>query len=111
MTSESKNNTETAKKDSNMDNNPPGIYVDLDCFMKNINILYNRTDNMMIDLSLLLSNIKTCSYVKKTLGNFKSEIGSKDKMDSNQLLEQISSKINIPQPNMVKLKNVKADIL
>lgn len=94
----------------NMGNNPPGVYVDLDCFMKNINVLQNRTDNMMIDLSLLLSNIKTCSYVKKTTSNHK--LSSKNKkIDSKQLLDQITSKINIPQPDTVQLKNVKADIL
>jgi hypothetical protein len=94
----------------NMGNNPPGVYVDLDCFMKNINVLQNRTDNMMIDLSLLLSNIKTCSYVKKTTSDHK--LSSKNKkMDSKQLLDQITSKINIPQPDTVQLKNIKADIL
>lgn len=94
----------------NMGNNPPGVYVDLDCFMKNINVLQNRTDNMMIDLSLLLSNIKTCSYIKKTTTDHK--LSSKNnKMNSKQLLEQITSKINIPQPDTVQLKNIKADVL
>lgn len=94
----------------NMGNNPPGVYVDLDCFMKNINVLQNRTDNMMIDLSLLLSNIKTCSYVKKTTSDNKLSLKNK-KMNSKQLIEQITSKINIPQPDTVQLKNVKADVL
>lgn len=93
----------------NMGNNPPGVYVDLDCFMKNINVLQNHTDNMMIDLSLLLSNIKSCSYVKKTLSD--STMPKNKKMDSKQLLEQITSKINIPQPDTVQLKNIKADVL
>lgn len=101
--------TNTNEKKHNMENNPSGVYVDLDCFMKNINVLQNHTDNMMIDLSLLLSNIKTCSYVKKA-----SSSGSKvspEKMNTNQLIEQITSKINIPEPDIVKLKNIKADIL
>jgi hypothetical protein len=94
----------------NMGNNPSGVYVDLDCFMKNINVLQNHSDNMMIDLSLLLSNIKNCSYIKKSSPD--SKLLSKDKkMDSKQLLEQITSKINIPQPDTVQLKNIKADIL
>lgn len=101
--------TQIAKNQQQMNiNNPPGVYVDLDCFMKNINVLQNRTDNMMIDLSLLLSNIKTCSYVKKT----SQDLQVKDnKMNSKQLLEQITSKIDIPQPDTVNLKNIKADIL
>ena len=110
---------------ANMGNNPSGVYVDLDCFMKNINVLQNHTDNTMVDLSLLLSNIKTCSYVKKTSTNsnilsgsnistetnLTSSNNSSDKMDTNQLINNITSKINIPVPDVVKLKNVKADIL
>ena len=42
-----------------------GIFVDLNCFMNNIEVLKHHTDNMMIDLSILLSNVKSCSYVKK----------------------------------------------
>ena len=96
---------------ANMGNNPSGVYVDLDCFMKNINVLQNRSDDMMIDLSLLLSNIKTCSYVKKnTLVDNKVPLKN-TKMSSKQLMEQITSKINIPQPDTVQIKNVKADIL
>jgi hypothetical protein len=41
------------------------IYVDLNCFLKNIEVLKNRTDDLMIDLDLLITNIKSCSYVKK----------------------------------------------
>lgn len=100
---------ETEKSKANMGNEPSGVYVDLDCFMKNINVLQNRTDNMMIDLSLLLSNIKTCSYVKKTNQNDKSI--DNNKMNTSQLIDKITSKINIPEPDVVKLKNVKADVL
>jgi len=100
-------NSSTNETKPNMGNNPSGVYVDLDCFMKNINVLQNHTDNMMIDLSLLLSNIKTCSYVKKT-GSSKMTPG---KMNTKQLIDQITSKINIPEPDVVKLKNIKADIL
>jgi hypothetical protein len=98
-----KNNME-----NNMENNYQGVYVDLDCFMKNINVLQHHTDNMMIDLSLLLSNIKSCSYVKKN--NITTKL-SNDKMNSNELINQITSKINIPKPDIVKLKNIKADLL
>lgn len=100
---------EVETNNSNMGNNPPGVYVDLDCFMKNINVLQNRTDNMMIDLSLLLSNIKNCSYVKKTSSDSRPQINNE--MNSQQLIEQITSKINIPEPNTVKLNNVPANVL
>ena len=105
---ETNSNSSTNENKPNMGNNPPGVYVDLDCFMKNINVLQNHTDNMMIDLSLLLSNIKTCSYVKKTSSDSKV---SPSKMNTTQLIDQITSKINIPEPDVVKLKNIKADIL
>ena len=105
---ETNSNNSTNENKPNMGNNPPGVYVDLDCFMKNINVLQNHTDNMMIDLSLLLSNIKTCSYVKKTSSDSKVSPG---KMNTTQLIDQITSKINIPEPGVVKLKNIKADIL
>jgi len=106
----------TNENKPNMGNNPSGVYVDLDCFMKNINVLQNHTDNMMIDLSLLLSNIKTCSYVKKTSSSSKVSSNpnpslSPSKMNTTQLIEQITSKIDIPEPDVVKLKNIKADIL
>ena len=106
--SNSNSNSSVNENKPNMGNNPPGVYVDLDCFMKNINLLQNHTDNMMIDLSLLLSNIKTCSYVKKTSSDSNVPL---NKMNTTQLMEQITSKINIPEPDVVKLKNIKADIL
>ena len=108
METETNSNSSINENKPNMGNNPPGVYVDLDCFMKNINVLQNHTDNMMIDLSLLLSNIKTCSYVKKTSVDSKV---SPSKINTTQLIEQITSKINIPEPDVVKLKNIKADIL
>jgi hypothetical protein len=109
QTSSETKSVDTSDKENkpNMGNNPSGVYVDLDCFMKNINVLQNHTDNMMIDLSLLLSNIKTCSYIKKTSSNSK---GS-GKMDTNQLINEVTSKINIPEPDVIKLKNIKADVL
>lgn len=45
------------------------IYVDLNCFLNNIDVLKNKTSDLMIDLDLLLTNLKTCSYVKKDLDN------------------------------------------
>ena len=68
-------------------NNSQEIYVDLDCFMKNFNSLKVHSDNMMIELSLLLSNIKNCSYTKKT----------SEKIDDSQLTNQITSKINVQE--------------
>ena len=41
------------------------IFVDLSCFMNKMDVLKNHSDNLMIDLQLLITNLKSCSYVKK----------------------------------------------
>ena len=109
-----KSNTESEMTNSNignMGNNPDGVYVDLNCFMKNIQVLQNHTDNMMIDLSLLLSNIKSCSYIKKSKKVNVLNQSNSSNIDSNQIVNQITSKIYIPQPDIVKLQNLKANLL
>ena len=88
------------KKDNNTNNH---IYVDLDCFMSNINTLKNHTDNMMIDLSLLLSNIKSCSYVKKKNNNNNNnndnlKMNIDNLFNSSSIIEAIQSKITLPTP-------------
>ena len=118
---ETETETETkTEKNNNMVNNQSGVFVDLNCFMKNINVLQNHTDNMMIDMSLLLSNIKMCSYVKKTLPDTNSPnknmgltglTGLTSPTDSKVLLEKINSRLNIPEPETIKLKNIKADVV
>jgi hypothetical protein len=44
---------------------PDTIYVDLSCFLSKMDILKNHSDNLMIDLQLLITNLKSCSYIKK----------------------------------------------
>jgi hypothetical protein len=44
---------------------PDTIYVDLPCFLNKMDVLKNHSDNLMIDLQLLITNLKSCSYVKK----------------------------------------------
>ncbi len=41
------------------------IFVDLPCFLNKMDVLKNHSDNLMIDLQLLITNLKSCSYVKK----------------------------------------------
>ena len=113
----------------NVGNNYDSIYVDLECFMNNINVLQHHTDNMMIDLSLLLSNIKSCSYIKKnnksntissaSLNNSITNFGSGTTgtgttgtlSHAENIVNQLTSKIDIPQPSIVKLKNLHANIV
>jgi hypothetical protein len=44
---------------------PDTIYVDLPCFLNKMNVLQNHSDNLMIDLQLLITNLKGCSYIRK----------------------------------------------
>ena len=83
---------------------PNTVYVDLGCFLGNMKNLEEHTDNMMIDLSLLVSNIKSCSYVKKT------DEDRKMKNEQN-LLDKIRNNIEIPQPDTVKLVNMPATVI
>jgi hypothetical protein len=52
------NNKQNCKSDT--------IFVDLPCFLNKMDVLKNHSDNLMIDLQLLITNLKSCSYVKKT---------------------------------------------
>jgi len=95
----------------NMGNNPDGVYVDLDCFMNNIDVLKNHTDNMLIDLSLLTSNIKSCSYVKKNTISNTLPTFNRNNSEAERIVNEITSKIEIPQPGVVKLQNLQANVL
>jgi len=94
-----------------MGNNPDGVYVDLDCFMNNIDVLKNHTDNMLIDLSLLTSNIKSCSYVKKNTISNTLPTFNRNNSEAERIVNEITSKIEIPQPGVVKLQNLQANVL
>jgi len=105
---ETNSEVEQHKMLGNMGNNPDGVYIDLGCFMNNMGNLKNHTDHMMIDLSLLLSNIKSCSYVKKNKHKHKH---SPHNTNVENIVNKITSKIEIPQPDIVKLNTVHANLL
>lgn len=54
--------TETIVKNSCK---PDTIYVDLPCFLNKMDVLKNHSDNLMIDLQLIITNLKSCAYVRK----------------------------------------------
>lgn len=90
--------------------NPNTIYVDLNCFMSNIKVLQNRSDNMMIDLSLLMSNVKSCSYIKKPdskypadLNIYKQEQEELATIPTENMVNKIISNVQIPTPQTVSL--------
>lgn len=105
--SESESVSHVKDKLEQMKKEQSGIFVDLHCFMNNIEILKNHSDNMMIDLSLLLSNVKSCSYVKKTKNDKNNDYINKSPQE---IVDKITSKIEIPTPDIVKLQNMKSTI-
>jgi hypothetical protein len=55
--------TSTEKQDCKLDT----IYVDLSCYLNKMEGLKNHSEDLMVDLQLLIRNLKSCSYVKKSL--------------------------------------------
>ena len=80
------------------------IYVDLPCFMDKLNVLHNHSTNMMVDLTLLTSNLKTCSYINKVEK-------PKSETKSENLLSNVAKSLTMPKPETVKLINQPATIL
>jgi len=78
------------------------IYVDLSCFMNNMKKLENHTNNSLIDMSLLTSNLKSCSYVKKT------KIAEND---SGSLVDKLSKNLEVPNQGSVSLTSMPATVL
>jgi len=72
------------------------IFVDLPCYMNKMNNLSEHSDNMMVDLSLLTSNLKACSYIKKGPKN-EQELQDKKKY--------------IPTQDTIKIANMPAQVL
>lgn len=81
------------------------IYVDLECFLTNMDNLKNHANNMMIDLGVLISNIKSCSYVAKNkdLANMKKMDESKP---TNNALDILIGNIEVPKPVQINLPGV-----
>jgi hypothetical protein len=73
------------------------IYVDLNCYLGKMETLKNHSENMMVDLSVLASNIKSCSYVNKSKSR---------PIKTSSLTEQVIDKIVIPTPNEVSLSSI-----
>ncbi len=73
------------------------IYVDLNCYLGKMETLRNHSDNMMVDLSVLASNIKSCSYVNKA---------KSQPVKTASLTDQVIDKIVMPTPNEVSLSSI-----
>lgn len=90
-----------SEQEMNKDMLKPKIYVDLNCFMNKMQNFSSHSDNIMIDVNLLTSNIKSCAYVSKT-----DEISKMNKPQGN-LVDQITALIDIPKVESIDLDKLK----
>jgi DNA repair exonuclease SbcCD ATPase subunit len=85
----------------------PNVYVDVGCFLDKMNNLSNKTNDYMIDLSLLTSNVKSCSYISKDDTEKKGHI--KVDMEGNlveQVIDKIGNNVGMERENFGNLENV-----
>jgi len=94
-------NKNMAEQEMGKDMIKPKIYVDLNCFMNKMQNFSSHSDNIMIDVNLLTSNIKSCAYVSKT-----DEISKMNKPQGN-LVDQVTSLIDIPKVESIDLDKFK----
>ena len=95
------------------------IFVNLQCFMKDMQVLQNHSDGIMVELPLLLSHLKSCSFVRKRRGNvalrkrlrnrLKNSGHKLTKAEKAEIRSEIETtmgekKMKIPKPNIVKLQ-------
>ncbi len=78
------------------------IYVDLRCFLSNMDTLKNHATDMMIDLGILVSNIKSCAYQAKK--DFKPNNKKEDKI-YDVTLDSLVDKIMIPKPEEISINS------
>lgn len=76
------------------------IYIDLNCYTKNLEKLYNHSDNMMVDLNLLTSNLKSCAFIKKNKSSA-----------PETLLQQLDNNIKNISQQKTDIVNVPATVL
>jgi hypothetical protein len=100
------------------------IFIDLPCFLSKMDVLKNHSDNLMIDLQLLITNLKSCGYVKKaakkkspSTNPFKPISESDDASFSSQQSENSSTVSNsnvpviMPSQDTIKVYNSQASVL
>lgn len=80
------------------------IFVDLECFLTNMDNLKNHANNMMIDLGVLISNIKSCSYVAKNKDYV--NIKMSESKPTDVALDALIGNIKVPKPEEVNLPGV-----
>jgi hypothetical protein len=73
----------------------PNIYVDLTCFLDKIDTLKQHSNNMMVSLPVLTSNIKSCSYINK---------------DSSDVSQITVDKMGNPVQNYIDLVNIDSSL-
>jgi hypothetical protein len=93
------------------------IFIDLKCFMNDMRVLETHSDGIMVELSLLLSHIKSCAFIRKRKGKeaMRKRLQNKLKRSGHKLTKAereslkseiestLSSKMKIPKPEVVEL--------
>lgn len=93
------------------------IFIDLKCFMNDMKVLETHSDGIMVELSLLLSHIKSCAFIRKRKGKeaIRKRLQNKLKRSGHKLTKAereslkseiestLSSKMKIPKPEVVEL--------
>ncbi len=87
---------------------PDTVFVDLSCFLNKMNILKNHSDNLMIDLQLLITNLKACSYVRKpTVKKTPSQNSLQPANDD----DGGTTPVTMPTQETIKIYNSQASVL
>ncbi len=73
------------------------IYVDLNTYLSRMSKLKDHSDNIFVELPLVLSNIRSCSYMAKN--PLDTLVSSKSDNNINQALDSLTP----PTPSVVKL--------
>ncbi len=75
------------------------IYIDLGCFLSNMETLKNHATDMMVDLGILVSNIKACAYQAKK--DYKPN--KKSDQITDVTLDSLVNKIIVPKPEEISM--------
>jgi hypothetical protein len=87
------------------------IFVDLGCFLNKMETLKNHSDNLMVDLQLLISNLKSCSYIKKMEQKNNILNNPFKPIDDSNMEPDNNYNSNVPKQDTIKVFNSKASVL
>jgi hypothetical protein len=78
------------------------IYVDLSCFLNNMKKLEDHSDNSLVEMALLTSNLKSCSYVKKNKSVTE---------NSGTFVDKVVKSLEVPKQDSVNLVSIPKTVI